>query len=461
MSWATILSPGIRQEPVDGGYNIHEGLREWRLGVRPYGLGDKALAGAGGVDVVFLTDSIFQTGGTFTSVDNTVNRVRQLLQRRFNPPDIEGGFGFMPIIGHPPTIQYIGTGFGNANMRVNGSNALWPAYGPATLVGAAGLSKGIALRHVRANSDLSGQTCWWLYANALPVDHLFQDSAASTMRQAQIVFGSNSGDGTFRFGWGDFTATSGGTQPYTNGSGAAPVYATNVDANAFSVDVDADAAEAVGLRTSLANAATSSAATHWIQVDQLEANNPVNIEGLLLYRDDNDCGVRTHNLGIGGAKSGDWNDAVTLAGLARFGSRAGTIPGENAQNAKLVVIELGINDEQSAVSLATYRANLAALIQSVQAWPSKPSVLMVYPMPRDHASALANWRSFIEVGKSLASEYNCAVLDIWTTTRDSPHGNGSAGFMKDRGFYSDGVHMTKHGHDWCAGLILGALTVGL
>lgn len=448
-------------EPIDGGYNILEGLREWRLGLT-YAQGRRDLTGYGGVDVVVLGDSIFAgAGASHVYTDGAINRLRRTLQRRFNPADIPGGYGFVPWVTVPPTPAFVGASFMTGNMYLNGADADWSFYGLARVfTGEAGTSKGISLRHARVASSLAGpsQTAAWMNFDG---QRLLTDLQASTAaqqqraKQAQVVYSTNPGDGTFQWIHGGFVA-------------ASPVYAgtpPTPPVNTFSETIDCDAAEAVGLRTDYSDVATETAATHYVQVDQLDADLGISIEGLIHYVDDFDMGVRVHNLSLGGAQSGDWNDPVTLAGLARFGSRGGTIPGQNAQNAKLVIIELGTNDCGTSaapdVDVPTYTANLNTLIESIQAWDSEPSILLVYPPVRNDADTLGRWRSYINVGKSLASQYNCALLDLWAAVGDVPHGGNSTGFWALRGMYKDGVHYNEKGHMWMADLLTGALTVGV
>lgn len=459
MSWAQLLSPGIRQEPIEGGYNILEGLREWRLGT-VYAKGRRDLAGSGGVDVVVLGDSIFAgAGSNFIYVDGVMNRLRQSLQRRFNPNDIAGGYGFVPFVTVPPTPSFVGNTFMTGNMLVNGADTDWAFYGlAAAFTGETGDSKGITLRHARTASALSGQTAAWMNLNSMRINHGFQVSTSAqnaTAKQAQIVYQTNAGWGRFQWIHGPFT----GGNPYAGTPPSPP-------ANSFSETIDAAAAEAVGLRSALSDVATTTAATHYVQIDQLDADQDIAIEGILHYVDDFDTGVRVHNLSCGGALSGSWNDAVTLAGLARFGSRAGTIPGQNAQNAKLVVIQLGTNDNGDLASpnvdIPTYTANLATLIQSVQAWPSKPSILLAYPPVRNDAEALSRWGDYIAAGRALAETYNVALLDLWAAAGSPTHGgNGAGGFWFDRGMYADGVHYNEKAQDWFAEMLYGALTVGI
>lgn len=463
MSWSSQIGPLRKQEPVEGGFNILDGLRNWRQALA-YSKGNRGLTGAGGVDVVVLGTSILGgAGGSFIYVDNAINRLRQLLQERFNPSDVPGGYGFLPIMSHPPSIVHAWQSFGNGGMRTNGANATWSGYGFSVYTGEAGQSKGISCRHMRSASSLAGpsQSCAWLYAVGMQTNHNKQASAAAQIlpwKQAQIVYSTNPGDGVFRWGWGDWN---GGVIPYTDGANGYPDYPTHIDANAYQEDVDCDGAEAVGLRSGLADVTVKTAATHWIQVDQKEANNAINIEGAILYCDDVDQGVRVHNLACGSAHSSDYNNAVTLAGLVRFGTGE-----DKSRNAKLVVIELGVNDCGSGASpvvdLATYRANLSTLITSVKSWASKPSILLWYPPCQDNANALARYGDYISAGKGLCEEHGCALLDFWAKTGHSPHGgNGAGGYMFDRGFYSDGVHYSDKGQDWFAHETFGAVCLGL
>jgi hypothetical protein len=462
MSWSAQVGPARRSEPVEGGMNIGEGLRNWRQAAA-YAKGDRANVGAGGVDVLLLGDSILAgSGATFQPVDKLGNRLRQLLQRRFNPEDVAGGYGFLPVVTHPPTPALLWSTFQSGNMYVNGVDADWELHGlAAAFVGEAGDSKGVCLRHASVASSLAGpsQTAAWFYGKDLRMNHSKQASTAAMnadVKQAQVVYMAAPGRGRFQWIHGNFSAAN---PPYAGTPPTPP-------ANSFSESVDCDAAEAVGLRSGLSDVASSSAATHYIQVDQLDPGDRVDVEGLLLYADDAARGVRVHDLTCGGAVSSSYNDPLTLAGLARFGTPAGSPAGRNATNAKLAVICLGTNDCDTGatptVDLAAYRSNLSALVASIQGWASEPSVLLLYPPARDNANAAARWGDYIEAGRSLCNERNIGLLDLWSAAGRPAHGgNAPGGYMFDRGFYHDGVHYTKLAQDWMAQAIFGALSLGI
>lgn len=448
-------------QAIPGGYNLLDGMVEWRLGTA-YADGRRDLTGNGGVDVVFLGDSIFAgAGASYIYTDCITNRLRQFLQRKFNPLDIVGGYGFLAWGQQPPTPGYVGATF-SGNMYVNDADTDWGFYGlPNAYVGELGDSLGICRRHYRIASTLAGptQTAAWISFASQRFNSQYQLTTAAqglTAKQVQIVYSSNPGDGTFQWIHGNFSAT---TPPYDGTPPTPP-------ANTFSETVDCDAAVAVGLRTDYSDVATETNATFYVQVDQLEPNNGITIEGWLHYVDDVAKGVRVHNLCVGGADSTTYNDPVTLAGLARFGSRSGTIPGQNAQNAKLVIIELGTNDcgtgAAPIIDVATYKANLTTLIESIQTWTSDPSILLVYPPVRNNANALARWQDYIDAGKELADSHNVAVLDLWAAVNDVAHGGAApGGFWFDRGMYNDGVHYNEKGQDFFAHSLFGALTEGV
>jgi hypothetical protein len=466
MSFSKMSTVNIQRRlpPVEGGYNLYDGLRNWRQAAA-YAKGDRAGTRAGGIDVLVLGDSIFAgSGATFISVDNVINRLRQDLQRRLNATDVAGGYGFIPIVANPPTPSFFWATFpGSGNMWLNGADADWEFHGLASaFTGEAGDSKGICRRHVEVASALSGQTAMWCSQRDFRINHSKQASTTAmnaTAKQVQVVYLTKTGWGTFQWIHGGNSAT----EPrYTSTPPAPPT----PPANTFSETVDCDGAESVGNRSSLSDVATSTAATHNVQIDQAEANNRIGIEGIISYVDDYDQGVRVHNLSCGGANSSNWNDAVTLAGLRKFGTPAGSPSGRNSTNAKLVIIEVGTNDNDTGASptidVATYKTNLTTLINEIQGWASEPDILLVYPPARNNTNAQNRWRDYILAGQALADAKNVAVLDLWAQTGYAAHGgNGAGGYMFDRGFYNDGVHYTKFAQDWFAQSMFGALMVGV
>lgn len=460
MSLIVQYSRNRNSDVIEGGYNLLEGLREWDFASSRM-LGDRAAAQAGGTDVVLLGDSIVAgAGATFVYIDKFGNRLRQWLQARFNPLDIGGGFGFLPAMGLGPSLVNAWASFGGGNYK-NGANTVWDYYGrPASYTGEAGDSLGICRRHLSVASTLSGpsQTALWVYGDGMRVNHNYQvNTTAMNLRMtgAQIVYMTNPGDG--RFQW-QHNAFSGTTPPYV---GTPPAIA----GGGFGETIDCDAAAAVGVRSNPSDVLINASCTHYIQVDQLDANDRINIEGVILYFRDYKTGVRFHDLSCGGLDSSDYLNATTLAGLARFGERSGATAGQNSTNAKLVIIALGTNDcgngASPLIDVDTYKANLQTLITSVLAWTSKPSILLLYPPVQNHVNALARWADYIAAGRALARENGIALLDLWAATGNTPHGAGSAGgYWFDRGGYFDGIHYTKLAQDWMARKTFAALTMG-
>ena len=102
MSWASLTGPIRKQEPVEGGFNILDGLRDWRQALA-YSKGTRGLAGAGGTDVVVLGTSILSgAGASFIYVDSAVNRLRQLLHTAGAAvPDAQREAGLQQVAAHP------------------------------------------------------------------------------------------------------------------------------------------------------------------------------------------------------------------------------------------------------------------------------------------------------------------------------------------------------------------------
>lgn len=456
---ASVARTSVRTEPIQDGYNIIEGLRKWHLSAG-YMKGGRQLDGFGGVDIMWIGTSVTTVSTGFALTDIAPNRFRQDVQLYFNPPDVPGGHGFLPIAIHPPAVTLHWSGFGNAGNRQNGANTAWPLYGPDFYTGEAGTSKGICGRHARSSTDLTGtnQSCVWFYAAGSNVNHSKQQTEAAQItvqKQAQLVYQTNPGDGTVRWGWGGFN---GGTIPYASGTNPYPNGADYGGANAYQEDIDCNAEEAVGKRSALANVADKADATHWIQINQKVAAGAVNIDGLLLYVDDFDMGVRVHNIGMGGGKAEHWSDPVTQTGLKLFGSMAGAIPGQNSTNARLWIIELGVNDNMTgaaaATPLATFVSQITSLVTAIQACTNGGgSVLFVIPPAWDNANYLSRQSSFTSALKGICDTYNCALLDL---------SRGDSRFnVIPAAFDSDGIHLSPRGHDWLARQVFGAVTLGL
>jgi lysophospholipase L1-like esterase len=195
--------------------------------------------------------------------------------------------------------------------------------------------------------------------------------------------------------------------------------------------------------------------------------------GVIAYNGDWATGVRVHNLGFPGGESGNWGSGDELTcQVDRWATGATT----GARNAKLFIVEIPINDYRSAVALATFQTNINNLLNRIQSQPSSPGVLLVIPpMAADAATwaspTAANPSSRSDLARQMvnwvyslaASRPGTAVVDLIEILGGSFHyvdatDNGYRTALVSRGFNeSDLIHWSASMQSWVADGIFGAI----
>lgn len=114
--------------------------------------------------------------------------------------------------------------------------------------------------------------------------------------------------------------------------------------------------------------------------------------------------ISVWNMGWSGATAGNWNNSTWLYG---------PLSSIATYDPDLSIINLGINDWTAGTSLATFAANLQALITACKA---VGDAIIVTPTPTQVSGGvtLAVQGTYVEVIKGLARTNNVPVVDLWT-----------------------------------------------
>lgn len=109
------------------------------------------------------------------------------------------------------------------------------------------------------------------------------------------------------------------------------------------------------------------------------------------------------NAGISAATSGTWN--VTTSPWSPLPALATLAP-------DLIILDLGINDWSTAVPVATYTANMQALIA---AWKVNSDIILVTPAPSAISTKpLATQKQYVAAMYALAAANNLPIVDNFT-----------------------------------------------
>lgn len=167
-----------------------------------------------------------------------------------------------------------------------------------------------------------------------------------------------------------------------------------------------------------------------------KSTNPVNIARVsgtvdlqsVDTHDSTSARVKIMNAGVGG---------ITSNYVASSGSAWQAINAITAYSPSLVILNLGINDQRTSVSLATFTANMQGFITKCQT--NNIDVLLVWHQPDNASVVPANTPVFFAATQALALANNLPMVDL--SARYVSYGQ-----MNAKGDYYDGIHQTPQGY---------------
>lgn len=357
-------------------YHVANGLQRWRNGIGNVHKRSDG-TGYGGVDVVLIGDSISEGGTAGGEINATTteymtdtfsHQLKVMLQDRFNPKGVQGGYGFIPVMTGPHVGQWV------ADANIFSSTGTWTKDGSSTF--------GLGGRVWQGNP---GSNTAYIRMNGGDADAVKKRLNVSSIQ---------------------WVATQGailGTARYDVGVGSAP----SIGAGSPTGTINMNGGTAYGTHFAQITGLTRTA-DNYLQIATPSATNGLWLDGVICYDGDYDCGMRLHNLSRWGLNSGAANWQPTTDHIYEAESRFGSNNG-GASNAKLVMLDLITND-CAGMTTAQFKANINAWVDGFLGWTSKPAVLIwIPPNMFDHAL----WYDYVEVLYQVADEHdNVAILDL-------------------------------------------------
>jgi len=357
--------------------------------------------------------------------------LKVMLQNKYNPSGITGGFGFMPF-------QTEGSTSNDWNF-VDGSGTWGLNYHDTNNHGVGGFKAAI-------NSASTGNKIWRYFNPGQTLGVYKRQGVTDWQYLGTGGFGAPNYDTIYC----DSNASNGALAPSTSVSNSTGVYGAHWT-------------KQTGLTATTA---------YTLQVAST-ATDKVWGSGVITYNGDYDSGVRLHNLSSVGSATNYWYDSGSAIGLAQNIDNFCTGANGGSRNAKLFLINSMLNDcgaTSEVLTVAAYKTNLQGLITQAVAKTSLPCVGLVVNQP--WSSATANAASLLRYENYRATCYQLAqenpdtvfVIDFWkdlTYTgylEYAPHGTNLAGALKDRGWYNDGTHLLAAGNVARGQMMFGVLT---
>lgn len=424
-------------EVQDTTYNLADGLRNWRKSLGRCNK-NSAGVGGGGVGILWCGSSTMEGMVATSPIDTGAHQLKRLLQAHFNPYGVQGGYGFVPT----HVLANMGAGLsavGWDGSQYASSGFYWLGT-PAGACGAYGAGTGAArLGYAVIGPQAAAETHFHIlldgtHASAIP----FRFNAD----KVQFVIRETTSSG--------FTYDVKDTAPITIGTGSPTGTVANGSGTTYSKHLPA------------AGISITRTAKNYIQIAP-GVGNTVRMDGIIAYDGDWDCGVRFHNLAATGTVSSMWADANNIAGMQNYG----TASGSGAVHAKLAVSNLGQNDINASVPVATFKTNYATWIQAMLAMPSLPSVMLIVPCPmggRIDSYYSTDWPAYVAAIYELADTYGCAIVDLnklFPTVTKSPWDPTGASPLSALGWDGDGAqHYTDIFYRFQADLMFRILATG-
>lgn len=419
---------------VVGLFNWYHGLRNWRFAVNSRAGESSGGSGFGGVDIVVSGDSI--CGGAFgTSFlwDNMWFRARNKLQSYFNPSDVQGGFGTIPLILNGATWTRADDPVGSE------SNWLWTPSNAASWTTASGSSLQLGMRRAYHATNGNNSRARFVFdgAAATAVERRMQ------VTDIELLTSTVSGDATIT--WDYLTSDA----------------FVSVGGGANTGTITGNAATNYGIHQGRQKSGLTKTDLHGIQVGVASGTANSRPDAVVAYCDDWDRGVRMHNLAVNGARS-DFlaGTAATLdACVSKYGATAPGGTPAGATQAGLFVFGFYLNDvglnASPTLTLAQFISYYTTLITTALACPSMPSVLIFIPQVRNNANTLANYAPYVAALYQLARDYNCALLDMNAWFGNSNYAGNVTLFNVGSG---DATHYNDAGQELHANVVRRVLT---
>jgi len=177
-----------------------------------------------------------------------------------------------------------------------------------------------------------------------------------------------------------------------------------------------------------------------VYVSNISSSLPIKLLGIVFANTITPV-INFINSGWSGSTSADWINPTQFA-VTSF------LP---AISADLIIINLGINDMNNKVDIASYQQNMQTLITS--ALKTSADVILVIPSPIDVDSVTQDIQNqFSNVIALLAQNNKCNLIDLRTELNDWKSGNAIS-------WYADNLHPSVQGYKAIASRIYNNIRV--
>lgn len=440
----------LASQAVPGLYNA-DGLTRWRRRI-PYANQRSNGTGEGGVDVLFVWDSLGIMAAATTRFDTVPALVRNKLQTRFNPSGVLGGAGFIPWRSATPGLV--------SNQPAWTATSRMPLAASTTATGTNGtINVSVGSTTGMVATGILYFTTSNTYRNIVSITNgttVVVDAAVTTTGGETVQMVSPEGIGTFTGVWAPVSGVSHAGNAINRlrctGTSAQSsvvrmlclntdnwanrmlltsvdfIYGTEAVAGTLTVDAkitttDAAITAGTGDVTSTQDCNAASSGGNRKTLSGLLNTNSYLLqaavtsgtgypEGVILYNGDEACGVRVHNCCRIGAGSADsWNAATLAATFTKFCAKT-----TRATQGALVVMNLMTNDSTQSTPIATFKTNMAAILDNIGV-TNDMCVLYVIPYLSDSSklSQSPGWLEYRAAIYELAASRTdfMAVLDMY------------------------------------------------
>lgn len=398
-----------------------QGLQKFRCAYRA-----RSGVGCGGVDVVFIGDSIMHGSASGSNIysDSPMHKFKIAIQTLLNPSGVTGGFGFFPA--SDGTVGSYGSGSGTPLTLSMGSTAAsYLVYtednGTSTNGSIQGAGTGARSVLIDNNGDADTQKyIFFAMDNSATTIPYMRDKFSAF----QIIYSTETTFGTITYD----TATGSGATP---GRGVGTVTGT----------IATNTASSTGNRSSVLSVSNTYADARICLRPDASSTTQVCIDGIVLYNGDERCGVRVHMCTKPGTRFYDWSPKTVSASITKFctGGYEGAING-----GLFVACEI-INSVEAlyggTLTLSQIKVAWTAIMEAVKGCATGASILVVIP-PKPTAyltgAKLEQWDQLKGLWKDLVTQYKdfASMLDLtqYSQLTDADNADAKHGTI---GQYSD------------------------
>ena len=217
---------------------------------------------------------------------------------------------------------------------------------------------------------------------------------------------------------------------YITAGGGAGTFTVNFDGGATLATQATTGAAAPG---SIRVTDGGAAAAHTVNIQRNGTGGQINITGIDCW-DSATNKLHVVNMGWGGSVTADWVSTSSATTAYNTLGLWATVPGGSTPIPVVTVILLQINDENTGVSLSTYRSNLQTLITKMQTYGD---VILMTSYPIGSGISRTTMDTYVSTIRDLALVNNLEVVDL---------NQRFVQYNTPAGIWRDTLHLTAMGY---------------